>query len=73
MVYLNNELQVKVISRIGSPRRNQIQDNLKSKNISFDFFDAADKTNIPRKMITKFNKMVLLLLLLFVSTKTSLI
>jgi glycosyl transferase family 25 len=48
VVYLNDDFQVKVISRIGSPRRNQIQDNLKSKNISFDFFDAADKTNIIR-------------------------
>lgn len=48
MVYLNDDFKIKVISRIGSKRRTGIQENLKFKNICFDFFDAADKTNIVR-------------------------
>lgn len=39
-------MQVQVISRIESPRRRNIENNLKNKNISFNFFDAVDKTNL---------------------------
>jgi glycosyl transferase family 25 len=48
MVYLNNTFEVKVISRINSKRRNKIQQNLESKNIKFNFFDAIDKSTIKR-------------------------
>lgn len=51
MVYLNNDFVIKVISRVESPRRKTIQENLNTRNIAFDFFDAADKSNI-----TKTNK-----------------
>lgn len=49
MVYLNNNFEVKVISRVQSKRRKEIKNNLESKNIFFSFFDAADKTNITRQ------------------------
>jgi len=56
MVYLNNKFEIKVISRIGSPRRKTIEENLKSKNILFSFFDAADKTNITKQNKTFYYK-----------------
>jgi glycosyl transferase family 25 len=40
------KLEIKVISRVNSNRRELIQNHLKEKNLPFTFFDAADKSNI---------------------------
>jgi glycosyl transferase family 25 len=41
-------IEIKVISRQNSKRRIFINEHMKERNLSFSFFDAADKTNITR-------------------------
>lgn len=53
---MNDKLKFKVISRIDSVRRPTIEQNLKSKNIFFDFFDAIDKTSILRENKSFYHK-----------------
>ena len=45
-------LETRVISRIKSSRRPTIQEHLESKDVSFSFFDAADKFSITRNDLT---------------------
>jgi glycosyl transferase family 25 len=43
------KIKTKVISRITSDRRKTVEEYLKTKNIDFSFFDAADRDSIKRE------------------------
>ena len=44
-----NTMEIQVISRLESPRRENIKKDLNLKNINFVFFDAVDKTTLVRE------------------------